>query len=190
MRITIIILLLFFVSCNQNQAKTDTQILDFGSFAIETPKRWTKVKATGVDSYVGRIAIDSSDTADFDLGWYSNMLTEDPPQIWDSSVMENIDTTIIDTAEFRKTVILVKKAILVDHDKYRKNNIKWDTIDGRTAKIVYPIKPGIGTTGVYIDSVWQSGSGVDRFNLYGENLKPDNEKALLEALRTLKFRKR
>ena len=78
----------------------------------------------------------------------------------------------------------------VDPDKYRKNNVLWDTIDGRKAKIVYPRKSGIGTTGVYIDSLWVSGSQVDRFNLYGKNLKPGNEKKVLQALRTLKFRKK
>ena len=31
-----------------------------------------KIKEQGVDSYVGRIAIDSVDTLEFDLGWYSN----------------------------------------------------------------------------------------------------------------------
>ena len=78
----------------------------------------------------------------------------------------------------------------VDPDKYRKNNVSWDTIDGRKAKIVYPRQSGIGTTGIYIDSLWVQGSDVDRFNLYGENLKPENEKKVLAALRTLKFRQK
>lgn len=77
----------------------------------------------------------------------------------------------------------------VDPDKYKKNNVSWDTIDGRKAKIVFPRNSGIGTTGIYIDSLWQSGSDVDRFNLYGINLKPTNEKLFLQALRTLKFKK-
>ena len=52
-----------------------------------------------------------------------------------------------------------------------------------------PIKPGIGTTGIYIDSLWQAGSHIDKFNLYGTNLKPHNEKAVLAAFKTLKFNK-
>ena len=171
--------------CNQSTPKDDTQTLDFGSFTIETPKSWTAIKKHGVDSYVGSIAMDDNDTIGFDLGWYSNRLYEYDPTILDSSMMANIDTLMVDTSE----VIFVKNRMKVDPDKYRKNNVLWDTIDGQKAKIVYPRIAGTGTTGVYIDSLWVSGSDVDRFNLYGKNLKPDNEQKVLQALRTLKFRK-
>jgi hypothetical protein len=87
-------------------------------------------------------------------------------------------------------LIIVESRMGIDPDRYKKNNIRWDTIDGRKAKIVYPIKSGIGITGVYVDSLWVSGSDVDRFNLYGENLKPENERKVLEVLRTLKFSKK
>jgi hypothetical protein len=182
--ITIIIIAL--AACNQTKAKGDTKTMDFGSFSVETPESWTAVEKQGVDSYVGSIAIDETDTIDFDLGGYSNDLYEYDPTILDSSMMANIDTSLVDNSEF----IFVKNRMRVDPDKYRKNNDLWDTIDGRIAKIVYPRKSGIGTTGVYIDSLWVPGSYVARFNLYGENLKPDNEKKVLKALRTLKFRKK
>jgi hypothetical protein len=69
-----------------------------------------------------------------------------------------------------------------------KNTITWETIDGRNAKIVYPKQSGNGTTGIYIDSLWREGAvSVDKFNLYGVNLEPANEKVLLQALKTLKF---
>lgn len=177
------LLLLFIISCADNKTKVDNQILDFGSFTIVTPNSWTKVKAHGTDSYVGRIAIDNNDTIDFDLGWYSNTLTEDEPQIIERSMLKNID--VLDTTEF----IIVDSRRGIDPDKYKKNNVSWDTIDGRKAKIVFPRQSGIGTTGIYIDSLWQGGSDVNRFNLYGNNLKPANEKLFLQALKTLKFHK-
>ena len=180
------ILFLFLISCTDSKPKSDRQILDFGSFTIQTPNGWTKIKAQGVDSYVGRIAIDNTDTLHFDLGWYSNKLYEYEPTILDSSMIGSIDTSMIDLSE----VIFVKNRMRVDPDKYKKNNVSWDTIDGRTAKIVFPRKSGIGTTGIYIDSLWQSGSDIDRFNLYGDNLKPTNEKIFLQALKTLKFHKK
>lgn len=180
------IIVIGLTACNQTKPKGDTKTLDFGAFSIETPKSWTAIKEHGVDSYVGSIAIDDKDTIAYDLGWYSNRLYEYDPTILDSSMMANIDTSMVDTSE----VIFVKNKMKVDPDKYRKNNVLWDTIEGRKAKIVYPRKSGIGTTGVYIDSLWVSGSDVDRFNLYGENLKPYNEKKVLQALRTLKFRKK
>lgn len=180
------IIVIGLTACNQAKPKVDIKTMDFGSFTIETPKSWTAIKERGVDSYVGSIAIDNKDTLSFDLGWYSNRLNEYDPTILDSSMMAHIDTSMVDTSE----VIFVKNRMRVDPDKYRKNNVSWDTIDGRKAKIVYPRQSGIGTTGVYIDSLWVSGSDVDRFNLYGENLKPENEKKVLQVLRTLKFRKK
>ncbi|WP_153796271.1 hypothetical protein [Foetidibacter luteolus] len=180
------LLLLLFIGCADKNSKSDKQILDFGSFSIVTPNGWTKIKAQGVDSYVGRIAIDNIDTLHFDLGWYSNKLNEYEPTILDSSMISSIDTSMVDKSE----IIFVKNRMRVDPDKYKKNNVSWDTIDGRNAKIVFPRKSGIGTTGIYIDSLWQSGSDVDRFNLYGDNLKPTNEKLFLEALKTLKFHKK
>jgi len=184
MKILIGLFLLFITSCTDSKPQSDKKTLDFGSFTIETPNSWTKIKTQGADSYVGRIAIDNTDTVDFDLGWYSNTLTETEPQMIERSMLKYMD--VLDTTEF----IIVESLKGIDSDKYKKNNVLWDTIDGRKAKIVFPRQSGIGTTGIYIDSLWLRGSDVDRFNLYGDNLKPENEKQFLEALRTLKFNKR
>lgn len=157
MRSFVFIPVVLLFSCSDYSSKLKSYTLNFGSFTIETPEHWKKIKAQGIDSYIGKIAIDSKDTLWFDLGWYSNTLTED----------EDIDS-----------------------DEHRKNSVLWDTIDHRKAKIVFPIKSGIGITGVYIDSLWQSGSDIDRFNLYGVNLKTENEKILLQAIKTLRFYKK
>jgi hypothetical protein len=177
------LLFILLIGCTDSKSKSDTQTLDLGSFSIETPNGWTKITDQGIDSYVGRITIDRKDTLHFDLGWYSNRLNEYDPTILDSSMIGSIDTAMIDTSK----VIFVKNRMLADPDKYKRNNVSWDTIDGHKAKIVFPRQTGIGITGIYIDSLWQSGSGVDRFNLYGNNLEPVNEKLLLQALKTLKF---
>ena len=181
-----IIIIIGLISCDHSASKGASITRDFGAFTLETPGTWTAIKEKGIDSYVGRIAIDDKDTLSFDLGWYSNQLYEDDPEIWDSSMIGLIDTAMIDTSE----VIFVKNRMRVDPDKYRKNNVLWDTIDGRQAKIVYPRRPGVGITGVYIDSLWVAGSDVDRFNLYGVDLMPGNEKKVLEVIRSLKFRKK
>jgi len=172
-------------ACRQIQSKPNTKTLDFGAFTIETPKSWTQIKERGTDSYVGRIAIDEKDTIDFDLGWYSNKLEEFDPVIMDSSMMADVDTS----KEGNRDIIWVKNSRAVDPDNYRKNNVSWDTFDGRRAKIVYPRQAGIGTTGVYIDTLWISRGAVDHFSLYGDNLKADIEKEVLQAIRTLKFHK-
>lgn len=179
-------LLFLIVACTDDKLIRDKHILDFGAFTIETPNSWEKIKERGVDSYVGKIVIDNTDTLDFDLGWYSNKLYEYDPTILDSSMIGSIDSSMVDKNE----IIFVKNRMKVDPDKYRKNNVSWDTIDGRRVKIVFPRQSGVGTTGIYIDSLWPAGSSIDKFNLYGNNLKPANEKLVLQALRTLKFHKR
>jgi hypothetical protein len=170
------------ISCSETKTSDETKTLDFGAFTIEAPNEWTKVKAQGVDSYVGRIAVDQGDTLEFDLGWYSNDLTEyqeikmgDGKTYYISSYDTAYSPTLVDSANKENVV---------------RSTVAWDTIDGRRAKIVSPIKSGTGTTGIYIDSLWKAGSDVDKFNLYGTNLKPKNEKAVLEAFKTLKFHKR
>ncbi len=153
------------------------KILDFGRFTIETPNSWIKINEQGIDSYVGRIVVDSTDTLDFDLGWYSTPLLD------------------YDSGEFNGRMYFVSKYgrqdKLLDSSISRKHLILSrtiiDTINGRKAEVVSPIKPGIGITGIYIDSLWQSGNEMDKFMLYGINLKPENEQLVLDAFQTIKF---
>jgi len=77
----------------------------------------------------------------------------------------------------------------LDADLYRKQNVSWDTIDNRRAKIVFPRISGKGTTGIYIGSLWGD-SSKSRFNLHGADLKTQTEEDLLKAIKTLRFYKR
>ena len=138
-----------------------TQTLDFETFTIEVPKNWIAVKGKGIDSYVGRIVIDNRDTLSFDLGWYSNDLKEG--------------------FSFEEDTVGLEKRL--------KSKRSLEIVDNKKAIIVKPKKTGIGTTGIYIDSLWTAGSGIDKFQLNGHNLKPENERVLLEAIRTIKFNK-
>ena len=72
-------------------------------------------------------------------------------------------------------------------EKKLKNKRTFEIIDNKKATIIRPKKSGFGTTGIFIDSLWIAGSGVDRFQLNGHNLRTANEEALLKALRTIKF---
>jgi hypothetical protein len=186
-RLLTLISLIGLTTCNQSNHKSDTKTIDFGAFSVRTPQSWQQIKARGTDSYVGRIAIDEKDTLDFDLGAYANTLSESEPAIMDRSMLRYFEQIgqRVDTSE----MIIVESRKVIDPDKYKKQNVSWDTIDSLKAKIVYPRRSGIGITGVYIDSLWVRGLDIDRFNLYGDNLKPANEKKVLEVLRTLKFKK-
>ncbi|WP_324760625.1 hypothetical protein [Sphingobacterium thalpophilum] len=161
-----------------------TKTMDFGLFTLEAPYRWEEVKQNGIDSYVGAIAVDNADTLYFDLGMYSNTLTEPNIQVITRQMMEENN---LDSSDF----IVVKDimSMNIDADLYRKQNVSWDTIDNRRAKIVFPRISGKGTTGIYIGSLWGDSSRV-RFNLHGSNLKTQTEKDLLKAIKTLRFYKR
>ena len=84
MRTLVLLFILFFNSCFAPKQEVINQNLAFGSyfgsFAMDAPKKWTKIKVQGIDSYVGHIEIDTKDTIEFDLGYYSYDLTESEPE--------------------------------------------------------------------------------------------------------------
>ena len=174
--ITISILLLF-CSCRNKKAEPKINLLNFKSFTIETPSSWKKNESKGVDSYVGGIQIDSTQGASFDLGFYSNDLSE--------FVKVNLhDTTYAFVSTGNNPPLTGDSNFM---DKIKKCKVVWDTINGYRAKIVLPINSGLGVTGVYIDSIWQLNSQNVKFQLSANNLKPVNEKQLLKAFKTLQF---
>ncbi|CAM3430418.1 hypothetical protein [Sphingobacterium prati] len=163
-----------------------TKTMDFGLFTLEVPYKWQQVKQNGIDSYVGAIAVDKTDTLYFDLGMYSNTLTEPNIEVITRQMMEESAT---DSSDY---IIVKDMPILdldLDADLYRKQNVSWDTIDNKRAKIVFPRISGKGMTGVYIGSLWGDSSKV-RFNLCGADLKTQTEEDLLKAIKTLRFHKR
>lgn len=179
----IIILMILVSGC---QYPYRTKKMDFGLFTLEAPYTWQQVKKNGIDSYVGAIAVDKSDTLYFDLGMYSNNLTEPNIEIITRQMMEESATDSIKDIIVRDMPLDVD----LDADRFRKQNVSWDTIDHRCAKIVFPRISGNGLTGVYIDSLWLRGSSKIRFNLAGADLKVQNEKDLLNAVKTLRFYKK
>jgi len=166
------------LSCNTSKDRAAKQLLDFGNFTIEVPSSWKKMTEKGVDSYVGGIAIDSTDTIHFDLGFYSNDLSEyiilQEAGIKSYVIKENPDEYIIKTDS-------------LSIDSLVKSSITWERKENRKLKIVTPKKTGVGTTGIYIDSLWKVGNSNYKFNMYGINLKPLNEANFLKAIETLKF---
>jgi hypothetical protein len=161
-------------------------MLDFGQFTIMVPATWDPVKARGIDSYVGLIALGDEDTLNFDLGWYSNELNEDKKfmiQDGDFYVLDSVSSDSVRNFTF------YGKADTVNIERFQENKITWTTVDGRKAKIVSPKRTGHGMTGIYIDSLWMAGSARDRFQMNGKNLNAENERSLLKAFETLRFKK-
>ncbi len=163
MRISTLALFLTFISCTTTKQTVSKQTLDFGSFTIDTPNGWTKIKLQGVDDFVGKIAIDMQDTLEFNLGFFANSLEQhDEPEDYYGN----------------------------NSSKFFKSKIAWTIINGRKVKILTPKKYGSGMTGIYFDSLWKDGQDIVKFNLIGQNLKKENEIAVLKTFQTLKFRQR
>ncbi|WP_143165060.1 hypothetical protein [Chryseolinea serpens] len=161
-------------------------MLDFGQFTITVPATWDPVKVRGIDSYVGLIALGEEDTINFDLGWYSNALDEDK-----KFMIQNGDFYVLDSvsSDGAANFMFYGKADTVNVENFLENKITWTTVDGRKAKIISPKRTGQGLTGIYIDSVWMAGSARDRFQMNGRNLNAENERLLLKAFETLRFKK-
>lgn len=170
--------------CNPEKA-TETKTLNFGEFTITVPSAWQPLNEKGIDSFVGRIALTDGDTISFDLGWYSNPLEEEVPYKVDEKNVYLLDQS--KSTSNSRTYDFYGRRDTVDVEQFHKNKITWSTIDGRKAKVIEAKLPGDGMTGIYIDSVWRAGSGIDRFQLNGTDLTPANQQALLAAIQTLKF---
>lgn len=159
--------------------------MDFGSFKIQTPKTWNKLKTDAYDSNAGIIITKNSDSIYYDFGPYSSSLEEpSAPIISRQNLKEFLKVNPkIDTSEF---IIINDNA---NHEDFIQSKITYKKIDGYKAKILEPKQVGKGMAGVYIDSIKTGSLGKIRFNLYGTNLKKKSQIELLKAIQTLQFRK-
>ena len=182
--ISVLFLFLILMSCGETEPKQPTQKLDFGAFSIEVPATWRKITKQGLDSFVGGMATENSDTVSFDFGPYSDPLSEGGPYIMSREVFKargSIDDSTILT-------LVDDYRLAKESDQYKKQNLLWDSVDGREAKIVYPRRAGTGVTGVYFDSAGTSKFGKDHLQVSGRNLNLEDQRQLLHAIRTIRFK--
>lgn len=190
-RILSLICCFMYTGCKPSNRYSDgTKLLDYKYFTIRVPQSWKRVDVKGIDSFVGRIEIDSKTHFGFDMGMYCDTLGEGRLTSYynieegnlytpDSSVKQNLNDPTVWKS--------VGEATEANIEKLRRNQVTWATIDHYNAKIVTPKKTGVGITGIYIDSLWKSGDGVDAFGLSAENLNLYQQQQLLKAIKTLKF---
>lgn len=180
--------LIVLASCTgNNQSSDDTKLLDYKYFTIRVPKQWEVLDSGREDSFVGNISIDRNTVINFDLGWYSNDLSEGS----EDYIIRN-DSLIV----LRKSPIPHAVRPIVDYrGKPDSNSIaaltinkkRWITIDGYKAKLITPTHIGKGTTGIYIDNLWNAGGDTDKFQINGQNLTLTQQQQLIAAFKTLKF---
>ena len=110
------------------------------------------------------------------------------PGTWNASKLQGFDSFV---GEIK---INDKEKITFDLGWYS-NELKVDptthdidfmTIDNKRAKIVKPKNLGQGTTGVYFDSL--ETTKTNKFHMSGTGLISENQKLLLTAIESLKFK--
>ncbi|MFD0749785.1 hypothetical protein ACFQZS_06505 [Mucilaginibacter calamicampi] len=157
---------------------------------MEVPKNWKRVDVKGIDSFVGRIDIDSAKSIGFNMGWYCDNLEEG--KFTDYYNIDFGNVYIPDTSKKRATDNTTYwkyfgKADRATIAKVKRQVSVYTNIDQYRAKIVTPKVTGIGITGVYIDSLWKAGDSPEGFVLCGENLTFKQQRQLLSAIKTLRF---
>jgi len=162
--------------------------MDFGAFSMKTPENWAYIKQRGIDSFVGKIALDKNDTLQFDYGLYSSSLEEDLGFIItkDSVFTYEENENKNDTMNRYVQKFYAKRDTLNIKNLY-KTEYSFEVINNLKAKIVMPKKTGIGLTGIFFENTRQNGKGM-RFQISGYNLSEKNQKDFLKAIRTLKFK--
>ncbi len=65
------------LSCHTVKKQDSLHLLDFEAFTIDVPASWEKLTLRGMDSYIGGIKIDATDSVSFDLGMYSFSLNDE-----------------------------------------------------------------------------------------------------------------
>ena len=181
MRLYQILFLLFLFSCQNKTTKT----IDFSVFEIQVPNSWEKIKLKGIDSNVGAIITSENDTIFYDYGYYSNDLSENPIIIDEKmSTFFKDNNKDYDKSEF----IIVKNLDSINIENYKLNKEIRAVIANRNCKIVSPKKIGDGMTGIYFDNVTKSSTEKIKFNLVAYNLNEENNKLLLEAFKSIKFK--
>ena len=169
-----------------------SKILDLKAFTMEVPVNWVYVKKQGIDSYVGAIAIDEKDTLYFDYGRFSNDL-EESFNDGDYYVINNDSIFTPDSELNRRDTI--SEPVYKYFGRGGKNKLQelkkttsyYKTIDGLKAKIVVPINPGTGKTGIFFENTRKVGKGM-RLQINGNDLSLKNHKAFLKAMKTINFK--
>ena len=144
------------LSCTGKNQRDGKKLLDYGYFTILVPESWKQVNVKGIDSFVGEINIDSTTVINFDLGWYSNSLSEGRSTTYYSVESGNIyipDITIKQNLKDPTHWKYFGKADSNKVEKLKREHTTWFNIGNYRAKLITPKRIGLGTTGVYIDSL-------------------------------------
>lgn len=141
------------------------------------------------DGYNGSVIYSTKDTIWFNFGYDINNLSEkDPVVIFspydEDSIRMNLDTTLVDPSR----IIYTKKPNF-DIDEFRIQNVFFEIVSDRQAKITIPRQAEkVGVSGIYVDSLFSTEGGRLKFNFYARNLDSLRQDLLLQTIRSIRFK--
>lgn len=182
------LIVIFMSACT---IKLKLKAIDFDSFEIRVPESWHKIIINGTDSYVGGLVTDKKDTLIFDIGMYSyDVIKDDFPLVYDEKSYQELSEK--EKRDLNKTEYLIVDSFSEDIDfkKYLKQKFVIQKIDCFKSKLITPKNKGIGTTGIYIDSLQGNEKEFNKIKMsfYGVNLDEKTQKEFIEALKTIQFK--
>ena len=176
------------VLTNCNSPTLDSKSIETDLFSIDLQN---------IDSYrLGDwyVSINSKDTIFYNCGIYVDNLAEtDPKVIYMPAFTQTEGKHFNIEQEFDSLQVILVRDRNYDIDRYRKQNIYFESIDGYDAKLTVP-RVDEGIIGIYIDSLFVGyegdATGTFGFNLFVKNPSKELKSSILRGLRTLKFKKK
>jgi len=187
-RVYLIIFSLLLISC---KPKSDFKTIDFESFEITVPQNWNEIEIKGMDSYVGGIVTDKKDTLIFDIGLYSGDVTKNNlPLVFDKKTYAEFSEKKKELLKKTNHLVVDSLSGKIDFGKYLPQKFEIEKIDCFKAKFIRPTNEGVGTTGIYIDSLEGSSKKFDKRKMcfYGKNLSQKTESEFIKALKSIRLK--
>ncbi len=103
------------------------------------------------------------------------------PNIKDSTQSAEVNSKIEESGK------LIVHTPYFDIDKFRKQNVYYESLNGINVKYIIPRKIGIGITGIYIDSIIATPRGNLSFHIYGNKINPKNQNEFEQIFKSFYF---
>lgn len=166
------------IACSSSNQKKEE---NFDGFSICIPDNWLKVSSNGIDSKVTVLVTNENDTVFINYGKSVRGFTE---TVIVNSLQSKIHFDSLDWP-YRSEMIFSKDATVEERQGiFLREYYRYDTIDGKRAKIMVPKLFGKGSTGIHFDSLNRRG---EKLTIVGNNLNQITQDQLYKSFYTISF---
>lgn len=168
------------ISCN-HQGSSSKNIYEENEYSFDIPKGWELIKTKGIDSRIGYLLTNSSDTIFYEYGNHSEKVVSNLLKVLPFSDKDSMD---IDNSE---SIFRYSSTPYIDQDLgiFLNEFYIQDTINTIIVKIQIPKFVENGTTALYSDEINEQGK---RLVIKGKNLNQKNHDRLIDLFKSIKFK--